>query len=142
MSKFNWWRESKVKPKLKRADALKGKSYLLQQIEHGDYDPSPHLTDANRVMKRCELEVSDIKNTWNAGSESLRERVHQIKRKHTKRYNKLMEEFYNSELRTLNELKAQLIIEFGVDVWEIAINSCKGGLKELYFVYEELSQVN
>jgi hypothetical protein len=99
MSRFNWWRESKLKPKLKRSEALKGRPFLLQQIEHGDYDLAPYLSDARKVMKRCEQEIIKTKQTWKAGPDSLRDKVDEIERKHIKRYNKLMEDFYITELR-------------------------------------------
>ena len=140
MSRFNWWRESRLKPKLKRSEALKGKSFLLQQIEHGDYDLAPYLSDARTVMRRCEQEIVNLTKNWIAGPDSLRDRVHQVERKHIKRYNKLMEDFYVTELRTLSDLKLRLCVEFGMDVWDIAVERCKGDLKELYFIYQELTE--
>ncbi len=44
MGKFNWWRRCKPKAKLQRKDALRGKSFLLQQIEHGDFDYSDYAS--------------------------------------------------------------------------------------------------
>ena len=140
MSKFNWWRESKLKPKLKRSEALKGRPFLLQQIEHGDYDLAPYLLDARKVMKRCEQEILKTKQIWIGGSESLREKLDDIERKHIKRYNKLMEDFYITELRTLTDLKLRLCVEFGIDVWDNAIKSCKGDLKDLYFTYQDIAE--
>ena len=140
MSRFTWWRESRLKPKLKRSEALKGKPFLLQQIEHGDYDLAPYLSDARKVMKRCEQEIIKTKQTWKAGPDSLRDKIDEIERKHIKRYNKLMEDFYTTELRTLTDLKLRLCVEFGVDVWDTAIKSCKGDLKDLYFTYQDAAE--
>lgn len=140
MSRFQWWRESRLKPKLKRSEALKGRPFLLQQIEHGDYDLAPYLSDARNVMKRCDQEIVKLTHTWIAGPDSLRDRIHQIERKHIKRYNKLMEDFYSTELRTLADLKLRLCVEFGMDMWDIAIERCKGDLKDLYFTYQDTAE--
>jgi hypothetical protein len=51
-----------------------------------------------------------------------------------------MEDFYITELRTLTDLKLRLCVEFGVDVWDNAIKSCKGDLKDLYFTYQDKAE--
>lgn len=121
MSRFNWWRRHKKKPLLSRKDAFKGRSFLLQQIENGDYDPSDYLRQAYEEADRCKKEQKKTIHSWIAGPESLRDKLDEIQRKYTKRYNKLMEDYHKEELKLLQKLREKLILEFGIDVWEEAI---------------------
>lgn len=121
MSRFNWWRRNKKKAPLKRKDALKGKSFLLQQIEHGDFDPSDYLRQAKHEKHLCKLEQKKVIANWVASPESLREKLHEVERKYVKRYNKLMEDYHEEETRLLRTLKEKLILEFGIDVWDEAV---------------------
>jgi hypothetical protein len=125
MSRFNWWRRSKKKAPLKRKDALKGKSFLLQQIEHGDFDPSDYLRQAYNEKELCKKEQKKVISNWVAGPESLREKLHEIERKYIKRYNKLVEDHHEEENRLLRTLRQKLIIEFGIDCWEEALAADK-----------------
>lgn len=121
MSRFNWWRRHKKKPLLSRKNALKGKSFLLQQIENGDYDPSDYQRQAYEEKERCKKEQKKTIDSWVASPESLQEKLKEIERKYNKRYNKLMEDYDNEENRLLQKLKKNLILEFGIDVWNEAI---------------------
>ena len=40
MGKYNWWRRHRPAKKLQTKNALKGRSFILQQLEHGDYGES------------------------------------------------------------------------------------------------------
>lgn len=121
MSRFNWWRRNRKKPLLKRKDALRGKSFLLQQIEHGDFDHSDYLRQAKHELVLCKKEQKAVIAKWVAGPESLQEKLHEIERKYVKRYNKLMEDYHEEETRLLRLLKEKLILEFGIDVWDEAV---------------------
>jgi len=112
MSQFNWWRRSKKKPPLQRKDALKGKSFTLQQIEHGDYDPSDYLRQAKQELVLAKQEQDKIVKSWTAGPESLKHKLHMVELKYIKRYNKLMEDYDAEEQRLLKKLREALVKEF------------------------------
>ena len=118
MSKFNWWRRYKKKAPLQRKDAFKGKSFLLQQIEHGDFDPSDYLRQAYLEKEYMAKEQDKVSKNWKASQESLREKLREITMKYNKRYNKLMEDFHQEEFRLLKKLREKLVVEFGVDIWD------------------------
>ena len=118
MSKFNWWRRYKKQAPLQRKDAFKGKSFLLQQIEHGDFDPSDYLRQAYLEKEYMAKEHEKVSSTWKASKEALREKLHEITLKYNKRYNRLMEDFHDEEFRLLKKLKEKLTTEFGIDAWD------------------------
>lgn len=141
MSKFNWWRRySKHKP-LERKNALKGKSFLLQQIEHGDYDYSDYSRQAQEELETCRQKVAELKAGWKYGPESLQDRVDEIERKYIKRYNKLMEDHDHEEFKLLNKLKESLIKQTKVDVWDSAVEVGSNSLIDFYYKYVEIAKV-
>jgi len=140
MGKFNWWRRHKSKAKLQRKDALKGKSFLLQQIEHGDFDYSDYADQAKQELISCKKDQAALIKGWNAGPESLQYRLDEIQRKYVKRYNKLMEDHDNEEKRLLLNLREALHKEFGQDHWTKALSRCKSDLVCLYSEYRKLSK--
>lgn len=142
-SRFNWWRRSKKKAPLKRRDAEKGKSFLLQQIEHGDFDHSDYLNQARNELVLSEQEQELIKSKWRAGAESLRERLDQVERKYIKRHNKLLEDYHKDENRLLQTIKERLLLEFKVDVWDEALVLERDqDLIKLFHNYKTLAQKN
>ena len=141
MSKFNWWRRhSKHKP-LERKNALKGKSFILQQIEHGDYDYSDYSRQAQEELEMCKQKVVEVRAGWKFGPDSLQEKVDEVERKYIKRYNKLMEDHDREEFRLLTILKESLIKETKVDIWDSVVNEGADSLTKFYYKYVELSKV-
>lgn len=123
MSRFNWWRRTRKKPTLQKRNALKGKSFLLQQIENGDYDFSDYLRQAREELQLARDEQSKVTKSWKAGPESLKHKLYEIELRYMKRYNKLMEDYHEEENRLLSKLRTELIKEFGVNCWEEALQS-------------------
>ena len=70
MSRFNWWRRSKKQAPLQKKEALKGKSFLLQQIEHGDFDRSDYYKQAKDELRLLKEEQNKLTKSWKAGPES------------------------------------------------------------------------
>lgn len=140
MAKYNWWRRRKKKAPLQRKDALKGKSFLLQQIEHGDYDPSDYYNQALDEIRLCKQEQAKVTKSWIANPNSLQYKLEEIERRYIKRYNKLMEDHYNEELRLLKKLREELRKEFIVDVWGEALRADKNqNLIGLYYNYKKIA---
>lgn len=123
MNKFNWWRRGhKSQQKLKPNQALKGKSLLLQQIEHGDFDPSPYKALADKELVLRDKLKHTITLNWKGGQDSLKEKLDSVDLAAQKRYNKLYEEYDKQEQRMLQELKHRLLAEFEVDVWDLSLS--------------------
>lgn len=141
MSKFNWWRRTKKKSKLQRKDAFKGRSFLLQQIENGDYDYSDYRRQALQELDYCKKEQAQITNTWKASAQSLQVKLDEVERKYIKRYNKLMEDFQKEEQNLLVALKADLTKEFKIDCWSEAIEEADDqDLVQFYHTYKKVVQ--
>lgn len=139
-SKWNWWRRHSKRKPLDPKEAFKGKSFLLQQIEHGDFEYSDYRAQALDELAMCERDKKQLKSTWKFGRDSLVERLDEIDRKYIKRHNKLMEDHNREENKMLLELKLRLFIEFKVDVWEQALIEVDGGsLEDFYYAYQKLA---
>lgn len=145
MGKYNWWRRQRPARKLQRKDAFKGRPFLLQQLEHGDYSESDFKRQAEDELVRCEQALELFKKEYKGSDPKQDSRYHDIQRKYTKRYNLLMEDYDTQEKRSLNELKHNLIKEFGVDVWDEAIEEAIGqGIEEdeeFYYIYQRVSEL-
>ena len=140
MSRFNWWRRYSKKPKLSKKDAFKGKTFLLQQIEHGDFDHSDYLRQAREELLRMKDEQQEITDKHKGGKESLQEKLDECERKYRKRYNKLMQDYEDEEVRTIQLLKESLIKQFGADVWDMALEQNTDTLVEFYWKYQQLTK--
>lgn len=139
-SKWNWWRRHSKRQPLDPKQALKGKSFLLQQIEHGDFDYSEYRIQALEELVMCEEAKKQLASSWICGPDSLRDRLDELDRKYIKRYNKLMQDHDREENKMLHELKESLIKEFGIDTWDEALDQVDGGnLKDLYYTYRQLA---
>jgi len=139
-SKWNWWRRHSKRQPLDPKQALKGKSFLLQQIEHGDFDYSEYRVQALEELVMCEEAKEQLASSWICGPDSLRDRLDELDRKYIKRYNKLMQDHDREENKMLHELKESLVKEFGIDIWDEALDQVDGGnLKDLYYTYRQLS---
>ena len=140
MGKFNWWRRYSKKPKLSKKDAFKGKTFLLQQIEHGDFDFSDYLRQAREELLRMKDAQQEITDKHKGGKESLQEKLDECERKYRKRHNKLMQDYEDEENRTILLLRESLIKQFGADVWDIALEQNTESLVEFYWKYQQLAK--
>lgn len=119
---------------------MKGKSFLLQQIEHGDYDPSDYYNQALNELRLCKQEQNKLAKSWKAGADSLQYRLDEIERKYIKRYNKLVEDHNNDEQRIIHKLKTELQKEFLLDVWDEALEvDLQQSVLELYYNYRKIA---
>ena len=143
MGKFNWWRRYRPKKKLKRSQANKLKPFLLQRIEHGDFDHSDYKRQADDELKRCEKELKTFCDNYKGNDPKQDSRYLDIERGYRKRYNKLMEDYHWEEASLLVDLKDELIKEFRVDVWDDCMNEAlkrdAEDLTAIYFLYNEIA---
>ncbi len=122
---------------------FKGKSVVLQKIEHGDYDYSDYFTQAQTELEYCRKDQEKLTNSWKAFDDSLKYGLRDIEKRYRKRYNKLMEDHLVEEQRLLAKLKADLIKEFKKDVWDVAISlTTTHNLTEFYYLYRNTALEN
>lgn len=144
MGKFNWWRRYRPKAKLQKKNAKKGIPFVLQQIDNGDFDHSDLKQQAEDELVRCEKELKQFVKAYKGNNPKEDNRYLDIERKYRKRYNKLMEDYHEEEIRTLMELRSSLIKHFEVDVWEEVMQEAfkrdTTGARDFYFLYSELSE--
>ena len=143
MGKFNWWRRYSAKPKLQRKNAKKGIPFVLQQIDHGDFDHSDLKRQAEEELVRCAKDLKQFIKTYKGYEPESDSRYLDIERKYRKRYNKLMADYHEEEIRTLVELRAGLISHFEMDVWEEVLQEAfkrdTTGARDFYFLYSEIT---
>ncbi len=119
---------------------LQGRSFLLQQIEHGDFDPSDYRRQAKHELHLLKQEQNKLIKSWIAGPESLKHKLDEVERKYIKRYNKLMEDDFEEERRLLRNLREGLIKEFEVDCWNESLQADPNqDLITLYNNYKKLA---
>ena len=113
---------------------------LLQRIQNGDFEYSIYFQEAEQVRKEAEQVFNDVMK--NALISDVKQREHEAnlsaKMKRV-RANKLMEEADKDEKRILRELREELTKEFGVDLWDKAMESQigKGTTEDLYLWYKK-----
>lgn len=142
MNKFNWWRRGhKARPKLRPAQTLRGKSKLLQQIEHGDFDLSPYRALAVKELALAQTTRDKITSNWKGRPESLREKLETVDFTAQKRYNRLYKDYHEQEQRLLDQLKHKLRVEFKVDLWDYCLQQCEDqDVKQFYQLYKQYAQ--
>ena len=144
MSKFYWWRRTSKKKKLKAKDAHMLKPFLLQQIEHGDFDHSDYKRQADEELMRCDRDLKEFCEAYKGRDPKEDHRYGEIERKYRKRYNLLMDDYSYDEGSILLDLKNALIEYFEIDVWDkVLAESFKqdiSGAKSFYFLYSVVSK--
>ena len=144
MSKFYWWRRTSKKKKLNPKDAHMLKPFLLQQIEHGDFDHSDYKRQADEELMRCDRDLKEFCEAYKGRDPKEDHRYGEIERKYRKRYNLLMDDYSYDEGSILLDLKNALIEYFEIDVWDkVLAESFKqdiSGAKSFYFLYSAVSK--
>jgi hypothetical protein len=141
MGKFNWWHRFKKKKPLSKKDAFRGKSFLLQQIEHGDFDFSDYRRQALYELELCQQEKAQVIKNWVASEVSLKEKLDEIERKYNKRYKLLMLDYDDEENRLLSELRRRLVGEFGIDCWDEVIEmNPEQTVEQMYYNYQTMAR--
>ena len=133
-NKFRWWTKGrKNKP-------LSTKAPLLLKIRNGDFDYSYMFAEAqamrdeaNRVYEQTYKNYigTDEHNRKLAAEDSARmKRVKVLK---------LMDEAHKNELKILHDLRKELELEFGKDLWEKCMERQrgKGTVEDIYWWYKK-----
>jgi hypothetical protein len=126
---FRWFTEGKYRTK-----PLKKASPLLLRIRNGDFEYSPFFLESKDNDKLYEdmfqqfMETSLLKDI-----NDKRVEAHQFAKMKRIKAQKLMEKGVEEEQVRLNELKTELSLEFGKDLWQRG----KGTTEDMYWWYKK-----
>jgi hypothetical protein len=142
MSRYYWWRRHPHRSKLKHSQASKTKPFIIQQIEHGDFDHSDYERQAKEELAMCERDLQAFCKAYQGTDPEQDHRYLDIKRKYRKRYNKLMEDYYWDESNRLADFRQALIKHFEIDLWEECVTEAfkqdTDGAKSFFYLYSKL----
>ena len=132
---FRWFTEGKYRTK-----PLKKASPLLLKIRNGDFEYSPFFLEADDNEKIYSnmfeqfMETSLIRDL-----NDRRVEAHEYARMKRIKAQKLMEKGVEEEQVRLNELKTELSLEFGKDLWEKCLEKQrgKGTTEDMYWWYKK-----
>ena len=132
---FRWFTEGKYRTK-----PLKKASPLLLRIRNGDFDYSPFFLESKDNDKLYEdmfqqfMETSLLKDI-----NDKRVEAHQFAKMKRIKAQKLMEKGVEEELTRLNQLRTELELEFGKDLWEKCLEKQrgKGTTEDMYWWYKK-----
>ncbi len=140
---FYWWRRKTKRTLLKRKDAFKGKSFLLQQIEHGDFEYSDYSKQAREEHPIAKDRIEKLRAKFKGGPDAFKEEEEKILRLTHVRINRLMQDHHDEEEKMLTMLRVSLLKEFKEDYWNQALKEVgEGDIKDLYYTYELLAKQN
>lgn len=132
---FRWYTQGKY-----RAKPLKKNSPLLLRILNGDFEYSPFFLESKDNDKLYDdmfqqyMETSKLQNM-----NDRRMEAHQFAKMKRIKSQKLMEKGIEEELTRLNELKTELELEFGKDLWDKCLKKQrgKGTTEDIYWWYKK-----
>jgi hypothetical protein len=132
---FTWYTEGKY-----RKRPLKSSSPLLLKIRNGDFEYSPFFREAEDAKKLYDKMYNDYMNT--SGIEDIHDRkieAHQYAKMKNVKMLKLMEKADEEENSRLHQLRKELTLEFGKDLWDKAHarQRGKGTTEDLYWWYKK-----
>ena len=130
-SPFYWWR------RFKSHQYLPIKKGLLARIQNGDFDYPKLFEHAEWELHWMREEQDKFIKEYTSNSDPKTDYLYMdIERRYRKRYNKIMEDAYEVEIRHLNGLVEELSNEFEIDKEEVkTIMEEFGGATEDLYIY-------
>jgi len=137
---FRWYTSGKY-----RKRPLPQSTPLLLKIKNGDFEYSPFFMEAQDNHKLYDemyqyfMDTSPIKNIVDKNHEA-----HQYAKMKRIKAQKLMEKGHEEEQTRLHQLRKELESEFGVDLWEEAMDAKLGGrgtIEDLYWWYKKKTKM-
>jgi hypothetical protein len=122
-----------------RKRPLKSKAPLLLKIQNGDFEYSPFLREAVDEEENYQNKFNEFMSTSMIDDVMNRKvEAHEHAKMRRIASQKLMEKGIEEELTRLGELRKQLEIEFGVDLWEKCLEKQrgKGTTEDMYWWYK------
>jgi len=132
---FRYYTEGKYRKK-----PLKSKSPLLLKIRNGDFEYSPYFLEAKDNEKLYDKMYNEyIDNSHSNDINSIKHEAHQHAKMKRIKAQKLMEVGIVEEQTRLHQLRKELELEFGKDLWEKANKRQrgKGTTEDLYWWYKK-----
>ena len=132
---FRWFTEGKYRTK-----PLKKSAPLLLRIQNGDFESSPFFLEAKDNDKLYdEMHQQFMDTSLLKDMNDKRVEAHQFARMKRIKANKLMEKGVEEEQSRLHELKTELQLEFGKDLWDKCLQKQrgKGTTEDMYWWYKK-----
>lgn len=134
-SPFRWYTKGSYRRK-----PLKSSSPLLLRIQNGDFEYSPFLKESVDEEKNYQNKFNEFMSTSLIADIMDRKiEAHQYAKMRRIASQKLMEKGIEEEVLRLIELRKQLEIEFGKDLWEKCLEKQrgKGTTEDMYWWYKK-----
>ena len=132
---FRWFTKGNY-----RKRPLKSSAPLLLRIQNGDFEYSPFLREAVDEEENYQQKYNEFMAT-SMIDDTMDRRVeaHQHAKLRRIASQKLMEKGLEEEHTRLHELRKQLEIEFGVDLWDKCLEKQrgKGTTEDMYWWYKK-----
>ena len=131
---FRWYTKGSY-----RKRPLKSKAPLLLRIQNGDFEYSPFLREAVDEEENYQEKYNQFMATSMIDDIMNRKvEAHQHAKLRRIASQKLMEKGLEEEHTRLHELRKQLEIEFGVDLWEKCLEKQRGNgtTEDIYWWYK------
>ena len=133
---FRWYTSGKYRKK-----PLPQSSPLLLKIKNGDFESSPFFKEAEDARKDYQRMYDEFVQTSQITDEfDLKHEAHQYAKMKNVKALKLDEKAHEEEAVRLNQLKKELTLEFGQDLWEEGMEaklSGRGTTEDLYWWYKK-----
>jgi hypothetical protein len=137
---FRWYTQGKYRKK-----PLKSNAPLLLRIQNGDFELSPFYYEARDNDKLYDKMYNEyIQNSHSKEEHYIKHEAHQHSKMKKIKAEKLREKALEEELTRLHELKTELQLEFGKDLWEKSLERQrgKGTTEDLYWWYKKQVGMN
>jgi len=132
---FRWYTEGKY-----RKRPLKSSSPLLLKIRNGDFEYSPFFREAKDNYKLYDKMYNEyIDNSHTNDINSIKHEAHQYAKMKKIKAQKLEEKGVEEELVRLKQLRVELEVEFGKDLWDECLEKQrgKGTTEDIYWWYKK-----
>lgn len=132
---FRWYTKGSYRTK-----PLKSNQPLLLKIKNGDFEYSPFLQESVDEEQNYQNKFNEFMSTSVISDINERKvEAHQYARMRRIASQKLMEKGLEEEETRLNELRKQLELEFGIDLWEKSLEKQRGNgtTEDLYLWYKK-----
>ena len=136
---FRWFTKGSYRKK-----PLKSNSPLLLRIQNGDFEYSPFLREAVDEEHNYQEKYNEFMSTSMIDDiNNKRVEAHEYAKLRRIASQKLMEKGLEEEHTRLHELRKQLEIEFGVDLWDRCLEKQrgKGTTEDMYWWYKKQCKI-
>jgi hypothetical protein len=136
---FRWFTQGTYRTK-----PLKSNQPLLLRIQNGDFEYSPFLREAVDEEQNYQEKYNEFMSTSMIDDiNNKRVEAHEYAKLRRIASQKLMEKGLEEEHTRLHELRKQLEIEFGVDLWDRCLEKQrgKGTTEDMYWWYKKQCKI-